>query len=74
MLKTKWDGSKCSFKRPVLELVIGLGETTSFSHHTNPSSVHNSVFSCLSYHEAALGLDVVQEAEGRGDVAEGTGN
>lgn len=58
----------------MLELVIGLGETTSFSHHSNPSSVHSSVFSCLSYREAALGLGDIQQAEGRGGVAQGTGN
>lgn len=58
----------------LLELVIGLGEIASFSHHTNPSSVHSSVFSCLSYHEAALGLGDIQQAVGRGDVAQDTGN
>lgn len=57
----------------MLGLAVGLGETLPHLAITVIPAV-SPAESCLSYSEAALGLGDIQQAEGRRDVAQGTGN
>lgn len=65
-------GANAHFK-VMLELVIGLSETLPHLAITLIPAVSTAV-SCLPYREAALGLGDIQQAEGRRDVAQSTGN
>lgn len=58
-----WDLSKCSFERPMLELVTGLAETGFIRQHTNPSSVHSSVFSDVRLHQISLTSSRLRERD-----------
>lgn len=60
-----WDMRKCSFERPMLELVTGLAETGFIRQHTNPSSLHSSVFSDVRLHQISLASSRLREGDTR---------